>query len=102
MKRLLIILSLAVTACGVAVAPIQPQEQPIQRVQFPSISAAPVPELVQMTVIAESLNVRKCGSYSCDSIGEWLHTGQIVTVRSRNENNWCDIGRGWVACWWLE
>ena len=100
MRNLLLILILASIAC---VAPASTgMNSRLTGFPITNTPAASPQYQYRAVVLAESLNVRECGSYSCASIGQWKQKGDTVTIYEKKDN-WCRIGKGqWVACWWLE
>lgn len=100
MRNLLLVLLLASIAC---VAPASIGSTSSASVfQTPYAPNTDSGDSIQAVVLADSLNVRKCASYNCASIGIWKQKGDLVTIYEELDN-WCNIGGGqWVACWWLE
>jgi hypothetical protein len=97
MPRLVLLLSLAVLACGVQTA----IPQPIATDTAQPLAIQPTAPPESAVVIADSLNVRECGAYECASVGKWLRRGETVAVYER-DGDWCRVGAGeWVACWWI-
>ena len=96
---LLALLAFASLACGVAV-PITPAPvptataRPVETVEY-SEPAALIAETCTL-VAATDTNVRSCASVSCDTTGDWIRKGEIISAVC--DQLWAYVPRrGWVC-----